>query len=274
MKDELFFKNHLVAYVDVLGFKNIVMGIRGNKHEQGKFLRNYLIDATKKAREIKAVKEKSSIGLDIKIISDTFFFSIPTESSELVYSLAHLVVAVGFLQSYLSSKGIWTRGAICYGELIRDLDNLVGPALIESHLLESNDAVYPRVILDTRLLKFFEGRQDMLTKVNNIQFDNWQGQKLFSIDEHLPLVDTRFSDELIFVDYFNGFLGEVTNHSLLQNANSFLSKALQDKPDIYKKHKWTQSYFLFKHNRILGGAEDDYGITEATKDFLKQHIKI
>ncbi len=271
MNESLHFKNHLVAYVDVLGFKNIIMGLKGNKIKQIEFLNEYLIDATIKAKQIKSVKGKSNIKLDIKIISDTFFFSIPCESTDMVNSLAHMAVAVGFLQSYLCSKGIWTRGAICFGELIRDLDNLVGPALIDSYLLESTDAIYPRVILDTRLLKFFNGSQDLVSKVNDIQFDNWQGQKLFYLNEHYPLIDTKFSDDLIFVDYFNGFLGEQEEHSLFLSSIDCLEKAFHEKPDIYKKHKWTQRYFMFKQDRISAGVEDIHGITQDSKTFISTY---
>jgi hypothetical protein len=249
----LIFTNHLVAYVDVLGFKDIILGLRGNAIRQNDFLSAYLIDAARIAKDIQNTKEKSDIKLEIKVISDTFFFSIPSNEANLGRHLAHICAAVGFLQSFLSSKGIWTRGSITYGELIKKNGNIVGPALIESFLLEQNDAVFPRVILDTRLLKFFSSQDELIREVNEPRFSNWKGNKIFVNRDSLLELDYSFEDELLFVDYFNAFLGNSITRSYYVDSLKFLKLELQNKPAIYKKHKWTQKYFLFKHYEMVQG---------------------
>lgn len=249
------FSKYLVAYVDVLGFKEVIRNMRDDAQVQNDFLSNYLVQAVKHAKKIEATKQLSNINLKIKIISDTFFFYIPINLEEnnddfgndLVLNLAHMAVGVGGLQAFLSSIGIWTRGAICYGDLIVHNNNIVGPALINSYILESEQAINPRVILDNSIIKFFRSTTDLVSKVNQVQFDNWAHDKLFYLPEK-TIADSSFYDDLIFVDYFNFF---ITNHDSLEMYKKtlvHLKKGLSSNPSIYKKYKWTQKYFYFKYN--------------------------
>jgi hypothetical protein len=239
--------------VDVLGFKDVVRNIAHDAEQQKKFLEAYLVDALEKTKQIQKNKEGSNIELEINVLSDTFFFSIPSETNGLVTNLAHMSVAIGFLQAYLCSRGMWTRGAITYGELVRFKNNIVGPALIDSFLIEQSDAVFPRVVLDTRINKYFRNSDDMVSQVNAVEFDNWIGHKIFCERHSSDHLDSTFQDDLNFVDYFNAFLGNEKNRLEYLSACRHLESGLQSKPDVYKKHKWTQRYFLYKHFSIVNG---------------------
>ncbi len=276
---ELTFKKYLVAYVDVLGFKNLISQIKGKKEKQKSFLEKYLVKAKNQASIIEGTKEKSNIDLKIQIMSDTFFFSIPTEENELVNHMAHLCVAVGNLQAYLASIDIWTRGAITYGELLRFEGNVVGPALIESYIMEEQAADYPRVIIDPQIYNKFQSREDFLNQVNAIQFSNWKGRKIFFQNKSSIFEDYKENfDDLMFVDYFNAFFNvwidtQESHQNQLPEAIKNIKKNMYSSPSIYRKFVWVQKYFALKRSHLtstdMTWNESEYGFQDIDTAFLK-----
>jgi hypothetical protein len=52
----------------------------------------------------------------------------------------------------LAYRGFLLRGAITIGQLVHDDRYLVGPAMVRAYEMESKQAVYPRVLIDRKLL--------------------------------------------------------------------------------------------------------------------------
>ena len=249
------FTRHIVALVDVLGFKQRIMNM--GRNEENSFLKLYTGDIPQKIKAIKRTKGESGITLNIDIISDTFLFSIECEEENQTGDvLAHICVAVGKLQAYLACDGIWTRGAITIGKLYRNDTNIVGPALIQAYHLEKNDAINPRVILDTRMLSSFDNKIEKLSKdINSVSFSNWRGNKIFykhngTVTGNIqdPHRHQAFMDDLPFVDYYNGFEDK---ERTLEKAKQKLKEGMSEEPHIYKKHMWTKKYFYHVKERHL-----------------------
>jgi len=133
------YQNRLVAFIDVLGFKNLV-GANTSKSIDAYY--SFLLSNFKTA----VAKHK----FDFLLISD----SIVIYCNDDIESLYALIKMTNHLQAGLLGKGILIRGAISHGALFVDKPNniIVGNGLINAYHLESQ-ARFPRIILDRSLIK-------------------------------------------------------------------------------------------------------------------------
>ncbi|MGY5353538.1 hypothetical protein [Wenyingzhuangia sp. IMCC45467] len=68
--------------------------------------------------------------------------------------LSTLIVNLAYIGSNLLENGILFRGGITIGDLVHNESGTVfGQGLIDAYLLESNSAIYPRIILSDKLIK-------------------------------------------------------------------------------------------------------------------------
>jgi len=140
--------NAIVAFIDVLGTRALMKRITPEN----------AVETTKTLLGIRKVfKEKFSSFQDdvsessLMIISDSFVLSARKEDetfSKVVEFLAHC-------QYYcLVEHGIVIRGAISTGEIIGgkiEKDVIIGPAFIDAHELEMENAIFPRIVIDPRI---------------------------------------------------------------------------------------------------------------------------
>lgn len=140
---EIEYKKRLVAFIDVLGFKNLVLSTDLAPIEKyyGFLLSTFAEGAYKRK-------------LDYLLISD----SIVIFCDDTKENLFTLIRFAGLLQSGLLTEGIIVRGAISRGDLFVDKEKniIVGPGLVNSYSLESA-AKYPRIIVDRRVIQHHYG---------------------------------------------------------------------------------------------------------------------
>lgn len=137
------YKNRLIAFIDVLGFKNLVFATQLEAIETYyKFLLSNFAEGAEKRR------------LEYLLISD----SIVVFCDDSTEDLFTLIKFIGLLQSGLLTRGIIVRGAISHGNLFVDKDNsiIVGPGLVNAYALEAT-AKYPRVIIDRKIIEKYYG---------------------------------------------------------------------------------------------------------------------
>ena len=76
--------------------------------------------------------------------------SFPSGAESGVFDALLSILSV---QIGLVIRGILCRGAVAQGKLIHTPTLLFGPAMVDAYLLESQAALYPRVILDESIIK-------------------------------------------------------------------------------------------------------------------------
>jgi hypothetical protein len=137
------YEKRLVAFIDVLGFKNLVYASTTASIDTyyGFILSNFHSAVTKR-------------NFDFLLISDSIVIYCD-ESSE---NLLELMKLSSMLQSGLLAKGIPVRGAISHGDLFVEKANniIVGVGLINAYVLEAA-AKYPRIIVDRSLILKYYG---------------------------------------------------------------------------------------------------------------------
>ena len=146
------FKDCYIAFLDILGFKEILKSPLQNKCEviAGYFDRiqeeyNITIDSTGEPLiQLSAIHQK--------IMSDSICFYV--EASE-TNALAGLVAVCDYFQVRMArqQEPILIRGAIVQGELYADGDIVFGNGFVNAYLMEENTAKYPRIILTKHLIK-------------------------------------------------------------------------------------------------------------------------
>lgn len=145
------YENRVICFIDILGFKDLVDAtVDKNGSENSDKLKLLL-------RALNRIKQMvSSLDLDITEskritqFSDSIVISFQYKEESEVFmtllSLQHLILD-------LVRDGILIRGGITSGKLIHTKDILVGPAMIEAYILESQAANYPRIIIDDSIFE-------------------------------------------------------------------------------------------------------------------------
>ncbi|MBH1529021.1 hypothetical protein [Stenotrophomonas sp. NRRL B-14846] len=148
------YRERLVAFIDVLGFKNLVHNKSSAPIEA---YYNFLL------LNFKAAVAKRNF--EFLLISD----SIVIYSDDSAEDLCELIKMINLTQAGLLSKGILVRGAISHGDLFVDPGNniVVGRGLINAYQLEML-AKFPRVILDRSLVAKHYGSTSSALAKNNI----------------------------------------------------------------------------------------------------------
>ena len=244
---ELKYEKSYVAFLDVLGFKNLVFS---NSEESKEKLNEYFKSIETIITYLRQIPIKKEIGYIT--ISDSIILTVPQSNnkSENIEILRQLCIAIGFLQAGLAARDIWIRGAVSSGDTYFNTSNnqIVGPAYINAYLLEESLAIYPRVIIDNKIIKEldFVSSSDLIDNINKknegyLDFNNcgktilydWENSQ---IEKDIPL----------FIDY----LSYCVHYKI--NLNTFnlgvkildnIERNIYNSTSLYKKFKWVSNYF-------------------------------
>lgn len=162
------YEKRIVAFIDILGFKEIVRNseINSSKIEllytALNFLKNWEIPEKwdLKYIEIEEDAQKKNINnFDIRgktnttTFSDSIVVSVKVDNN-VNEMISTLVSNLSYIGANLFEKGISFRGAITIGNIIHEENGIVfGQALIDAYQLETKSAKYPRIILSNKLIK-------------------------------------------------------------------------------------------------------------------------
>lgn len=243
--------DRLVAYLDILGFKEHVKKYINPKQEADKQIIEIINSSLEKANMV----IKTGINKDIQLItyrnfSDCFCFSIPeyhhdyNESTMLSLIITHLY----FFNFNIMKHSICLRGGLSFGFHREEEDIIFSEGLIKAYELEKKE-VYPRIVIDEELVK----RLKRLWKEDNDVLTD------FSIDKKI-IVDM---DGKAFINPFNPMksMGRMT---LEKERKQFKSKRDFDK----YVQKLNQQYHK-DIQTILKNKIDEY---QANQHILEKYI--
>ncbi len=229
---ELNYDEYYVAFLDVLGFKELVMS-ENKKSELDKYFN--LVSGS-----ILAIKNRKK-PLESVLISDSVVLAYPKRSG-VMDDLRELCFAVARIQYALAVNGFWLRGGISSGKLsIEQSKNIVaGPALVKAYRLE-NIAVYPRVIVDPSLiLDFSTIKREFTTALNTHQTPDWDGNLIWRDSGGHVLLN--LDDDVMFIDYFAPLK---TNFSIARDDVFWkIRDQIYRKQENYAKYRWLAQYLL------------------------------
>lgn len=196
MIESKFYEFRVIAFLDILGFSNLVKESTNNYILQKK-LENIIkhIHSVKVRNYECSFKDVDSINkitkCEISNFSDSFIISYPL-CKQFGGGVFQLIQDCLFLQLELAKTGIYLRGGITHGELYHKDDICFGPALIDAYHMESNDAIYPRIIIDSNTLEI------------SSSYPYGNNSKNFEKNMINTLV-TKFNDDKFFIDFIRQY---------------------------------------------------------------------
>ena len=230
------YKSRILAFVDILGFKNMIQQSASDYKEQQRILNAMNIIHGYKTLNDNGLDGKGlrEYGIQITTFSDSAIISYPIDFDG---GLFHVLVDLIHLQIDLSNLGIFIRGGISMGLAYHDEYNAFGPAMNEAYRLESEEAKFPRIILTSQTL--YDG-----VKAS----ESLQNPYDISLLESLIRQDK--TDGLYYLDYLRQFqeldypeydyyiwLSTIRDY-LVRNLNAYYSDGR-----IYSKYRWMLEYW-------------------------------
>lgn len=162
------YENQIVAFVDILGFKEIIKKSESNikkqqllyqtleflKKRENSFKWNLQLVEVEEDAQRKGVSNFDIESLtNCTCFSDSIVVSVKVNDNNINALTSTLITNLSYIGAKLMTEGILLRGGITVGKLIH-LDNgiIMGQALIEAYQLETNSAKFPRIVLSQKLV--------------------------------------------------------------------------------------------------------------------------
>ncbi|CDN06618.1 MULTISPECIES: hypothetical protein [Klebsiella] len=196
--------SHYVAFIDILGFKNIVEEEKLNQFDKG-LLKN-LYECHISCEDI-----FKDFNIDLVQFSDSIVISKAFSKD----SFEEFAKAVSLYQILLLKNGFLCRGGIALNKHYSKSGFIFSPALIEAYKVESEKAIYPRIVISEDLIDFLYPSKVM------------------------PNILCKEYDGLYFINYITNELDEETHQVLL----SLIDNCITNKnPSIAQKGLWLAGY--------------------------------
>lgn len=269
--------NCLVAFIDILGFKNLVDDYFSGKDKTSLKVIN---NALKEANEFgisyaKNHLKKYDISFKFKQFSDCVSISMPIVQQNHHSFLTIIAAFINVIRVYniiLLENGIIVRGAISIGNHFENTRTIFSQGLISSYILESQKAIYPRVIIDKKVIEiinqtikeYSEEYGNFYSFCGNSFIKDWDDEifvspfKIFEgFNNSNENIDPMFSQVIDFLKRrykikitlsdLKAFLLNPDNEKdllfkLLKKEKEIISQLTTEKGEIILKHKWLSEF--------------------------------
>jgi hypothetical protein len=238
--NELFTEDYFIAYLDILGYEEIVqMEEKNNSNAFLNIVKECVNNSEYFVNNLSEINKNAEI--QMKIFTDNFFYC--TKKDYLA-----LLNIISMLQVIFIKKNIFIRGALHYGKLYIDENFIYGKGVIDAYKIESEIAIFPRIIIDDT---FFQGALE----IEKIKYpDDATLEKIRKLLNSHYCIDF---DSNIFIDYLGNLkyaLDIIGREVIGFNFNDLLSihaKYIRENMNtknkrIIQKYQWCKKY----HNDI------------------------
>lgn len=259
--DTIGYKDCYVAFLDILGFSEKVADSQSNQETLKILIDSLSICGIFPSGGKKEVDSQGprTISVKSRFFSDSIVFIMQKKPED----VSQLFFMTRYLQDRLWEKSICLRGAITLGSMYwddSDVSNItVGPALIEAHKLESEIAIYPRIIVSEELYAYIDSC--------NMRADPFGGGLNSSHNPQALLKDyiKRDADGVYFLDLLNSeilrtndeklelfkdkfsitwnILSESNHDHIITKIDGIIVQGLgSDDKKIKQKYEWMKNY--------------------------------
>ena len=256
---ELKYQQRIVVFLDVLGFKNKLSEF---EHEALTNIENNSVNdfISQKANDFVGVF-KDVIGLMDKFNCKYYLFSdniCITVDPFYNKSLAiEILFTVSSLFKRFTKMGYFLRGGIDYGWILDEEDIALGVPLANAYLMESTQAIYPRIIISQRFVEFLN--ESVLIEQDAFNKDNF----------------LKTSCEINHINLFYNVIKTDDKIGFFSEYKDIIEKALlesEQKEFIHMKFKWRAieyNNFLNEYTDNISNFEQESIIEEKVINKLK-----
>ena len=215
-------EEYIVAFIDVLGSTE---NIKSNSKKSLEIMNEAYSESIKM---LERIHEGKIIKPEVKIFSDNIVVAMPRNGVLEQAAFLSVIMMSAIIQVAFLKRELLTRGGIASGDFFIDDMMVWGNALIKAHELESSIAVYPRVVIEPKLI----GQLGLASEDCKHKSKEWMLQ-----DE----------DGFFVVDYINRFLKNqnMFTFGLLDVVDEKVACNL-DKLKVCQKWNWLSTYLVNK----------------------------
>ena len=252
MSEELKYERRIIAFIDVLGFKEIVKQSESDAskitllYSVLEFLKNWEISDNWNLKFVKIEEDAQKKGVDnfdirgktnTTAFSDNIVVSVKVDNN--VNEMAStLIVNLALIGSLLMEKGILFRGGLTIGNIIhKDNGTVFGQGLIDAYFLETKNAKYPRIVLSDKLIK--ELNYPLVEKKSRYPYHQYLN---------------RFQDgcigfhQMIYYQVIDSWEKMTSENMILslKNIRNVIVNGLDssfENSDVFEKYKWLKDQY-------------------------------
>lgn len=204
------YESCFVAYIDILGFKKKVHDTEKNSELLGNLIKSMRVNEyfTRSSEKDITTKGKRKIEIRSYFFSDSFVFIMRENKAD----LPHLFLIIRYLQDRFWENNLFFRGAITKGKMYWPNDRkeniILGPAMIKAYELESQIAIFPRIVISRELSEYIDK----------------QGIEAFPISinkNKLKEFIKEDEDRVLFFDILNPNITRKNGEGIKQKGGSF-----------------------------------------------------
>ncbi len=147
----------IVIHSDILGFKQIIENAENDKNDETlSKLKAVLEESFGTLTMYGSLSENTKCELNYKLFSDNLNASFSYEEGNLTSFSDALITAITFARTYFENmlnNKIVVRGGISFGNDYSNEKLIFSMALVKAYTLESQKAIYPRIVIDNDLIE-------------------------------------------------------------------------------------------------------------------------
>lgn len=273
---EIEYENRLVAFIDILGFKDIV---KQSEKDSSKiqllysaldFLKSWetsenwdltLVEIEESAQYQKIENFDIRGKTNCTAFSDSIVISVQVDNN--INEMATtLIVNLAFIGAILLEKGILFRGGLTIGNIVHKENRTVfGQALIDAYCLETNNARFPRIILSDKLLE-------------SLNYPITDEQFVYPYHQYIK----RFEDgcvgfhQMTYYPVIQSWI-EMSNEKLKSSFDKIRKVIVSgldtsfERPEVFLKYKW----LMEQYNKLC--IVEDYDMITQTEENIKIKIR-
>jgi len=237
-KRNLAYSPHLITYIDILGFRELV------EEKSPNFISRAIrrvIQTTAPDELIRKRNRENYVNFSDLIVHTVPIFSSANKKFPdglVFWEINHLALA----QIRLIDEGLLLRGAVTIGMLERTYGVLFGPGIISAYELEREQAQFPRIVVDSDLI-------EALKTTPLLRAHPYKEEM-----EYISKFIKRDDDGVIFIDYLGGMQDEVREpedyFDVLEVHKKFIETNIakfKKKKKVLSKYLWLTKY----HNAVV-----------------------
>ncbi len=229
----LLFRKSFCAYLDILGFSEKIIS------NDLTFFNKYLNTLDKELQHVENMHDLSGKdgfkSFELKIFTDNFVFGHPWYDEFGESELGNIFDVLSHIQLTFAKSNIFVRGAVSMSDLFMDENIVLGPAIIESYKLESEKAIYPRIILSNDVV-------DIVKK--HIKYYAEHSSSPQSKEYLIDIDGYYFINYLFTLFYDNDYPEEIIVSELIQHKDAVVVnlKIFADNFKLFDKYSWSAKY--------------------------------
>ncbi|MBI2603130.1 MAG: hypothetical protein HYW48_08745 [Deltaproteobacteria bacterium] len=248
---EVKYKEYIVAFLDVLGFKKIIQG-ENSEQETSRFFNN--------GRVLKEFMTNFRSGFDgIELISDSIiaYRKLGCSALENDRMTQDFLRNICSIQFHLMDTNHPVRGGISVGALYVNLEEriITGPAFIDAFELECKNANVPRIVVNQKVIDLISNEQEIVVAPEAHGVPSVRRDSSFIIN-FLNVFD--LSDELTRPTNSVGTPPRENANTFLRNIRRTIERGFQQ-TEQNEKYSWLLAYCLWHiRRRIQTSTQRDF----------------